>query len=203
MQNYYNQFLAEWEPIIELNEVVGRNGVSEYIPWELQFDMDIETSQNEFDEHCEEQTMNIRIHSNESLEITLSKTCVSLISELTEAFSQAIDSKGLIKPDVVAPYIVQNDTGFDITLDLTEGIFTLHETHRGGNAGSNSIILNSQSNDQMVNPGDIQECTISSGGRAYLQTKDLSTVSEEQAEDYNLYVAVEYIMCSIIIDFRL
>ncbi|XP_030555732.1 vacuolar protein sorting-associated protein 13 [Drosophila novamexicana] len=188
--NYYNQFLAEWEPIIELNEVVGRNGVSEYIPWELQFDMDIETSQNEFDEHCEEQTMNIRIHSNESLEITLSKTCVSLISELTEAFSQAIDSKGLIKPDVVAPYIVQNDTGFDITLDLTEGIFTLHETHRGGNAGSNSIILNSQSNDQMVNPGDIQECTISSGGRAYLQTKDLSTVSEEQAEDYNLYVAI-------------
>ncbi|KAM8714231.1 hypothetical protein ACLKA7_014379 [Drosophila subpalustris] len=186
--NYYNQILAEWEPIIELNEVVGRNGISEYIPWELQFDLALEKVPTEFDEELETQTTNIRIHSKENLEITLSKTCLGLLGELGEAFSQAIDEKGLAKPDVIAPYMVENDTGVEITLNLRKGIFTLHEVHRGRRTINNSIVLNSSDEEQLVNPQDIQVCTVSAGGRVYLQTKDLSTIPEEMGDDYNLYV---------------
>ncbi|EDW71988.1 uncharacterized protein Dwil_GK10679 [Drosophila willistoni] len=195
--NYFNQRLAEWEPIIELNEVVNRNGVSEYVPWELKFDLGMEKVQSEVDDFSEEyQTTNMKIHSNENLEITLSKTCVSLLGELGEAFSQAIDQKGLIKPEIVAPYVVENDTGFDITLDLCRGIFTLHEVHRGGTqiqgvVNSTLLLQTPTSDDQaIVDPSSIQTCTISSGGRAYLQTKDISGLSDEQADDYNLYAKV-------------
>jgi len=190
LQNYYNQILAEWEPIIELNEVVGRNGVSEYIPWELQFDLAIEKNPTEFDDENENQSTNIRIHSKENLEITLSKTCLGLLSELGEAFSQAFDEKGLAKPDVIAPYVVENDTGLDITLNMRSGIFTLHEVHRGGTTINNAIVLHSGEEEQLVNPQDIQVCTVSAGGRVYLQTKDLSTIPDEMSEDYNLYVTV-------------
>ncbi|KAH8307603.1 hypothetical protein KR044_004766 [Drosophila immigrans] len=189
--NYYNQILAEWEPIIELNEVVGRNGVSEYIPWELQFDLAIEKVENEFDDADQSQTTNIRIHSKETLEITLSKTCLGLLSELGEAFSQAIQEKGLAKPDVVAPYVVENDTGVDITLDLTQGIFTLHEVHRGASMINHSLVLQTgNGEDHLVNPEDIQVCRISAGGRVYLQTKDLSSINEDLHEDYNLYATI-------------
>lgn len=188
-QNYYNQCLAEWEPIIELNEVVGRNGVHEYTPWELKFEMGMEKVQSEADDDSEQQALSMNINSTETLEITLSKTCLGLLSELAEAFSQAIDEKGLAKPEIVAPYVVENDTGFDVHLDLRQGIFTLHEVHRGGTSGVGSTILVSNSHGE-VDPSAIRTCTISTGGRAYLQTKDLSSMSDEDAEDYTLYVMV-------------
>jgi len=150
----------------------------------------IEKLQTDFDDEADTQATNIRIHSKETLEITLSKTCLGLLSELGEAFSQAIDEKGLTKPDVVAPYVVENDTGVDITLNLRHGIFTLHEVHRGGNSINNGIVLHSGDDQQLVNPEDIQVCTVSPGGCVYLQTKDLSTIPEDMYEDYNLYVQV-------------
>lgn len=187
--------MAEWEPIIELNEVMGRNGIREYIPWELQFDMSFEKMESDFDELQEDTAMNIRIHSKENLEITVSKTCLSLLSELGEAFSQAMDKKGIQKPEVTAPYVVINDTGFNITLNLENGVFTLHEVHRGGKLTSNALVLHALNSpdDQLVDPVDIKSCTISPGGKAYLQTKDMSTMSESQIDDYNLYVTVNYI----------
>ncbi|KAH8253644.1 hypothetical protein KR032_006328 [Drosophila birchii] len=188
--NYYNQTLAEWEPIIELNEVIGRNGVREYTPWELKFEMGMEKVQNETDEDDEEQqAMYMNINSKETLEITLSKTCLGLLSELAEAFSQAIDEKGLIKPVIVAPYVLENDTGFDVHLDLRRGIFTLHDVHCGASpVTSSTLLLSNYTAD--VNPSAIFDCTVSAGGRAYLQTKDLSMMSEEDAEDYTLYVTI-------------
>ncbi|XP_026840774.1 vacuolar protein sorting-associated protein 13 [Drosophila persimilis] len=198
--NYYNQCLAEWEPIIELNEVVGRNGVSEYTPWELKFDLATEKVQSETNDALEQQTINMVIHSEENLEITFSKTSLSLLGELSEAFSQAIDQKGLAKPDIVAPYVVENDTGFDLTLNLRSGIFTLHEVHRGGGHSVNSsLLMSSIELSAEVDPNDIQICTISAGGRAYLQTKDLSTLTDEQAEDYNLYLTIGSIEKGVVV----
>ncbi|XP_017049520.1 vacuolar protein sorting-associated protein 13 [Drosophila ficusphila] len=188
--NYYNQALAEWEPIIELNEVVGRNGVHEYTPWELKFEMGMEKVQNEAEDAGEQQAMHMKINSAETLEITLSKTCLGLLSELAEAFSQAIDQKGLTKPEIVAPYVVENDTGFDVNLNLCKGIFTLHEVHRGATPSGLSSTLVLSANAGQVDPNEIKTCTISSGGRAYLQTKDLSTLSDEDSEDYTLYVTI-------------
>lgn len=39
---YYNSSMAVWEPIIEPNEREKSNGLSEYGPWELNFNLKIE-----------------------------------------------------------------------------------------------------------------------------------------------------------------
>lgn len=39
---YYNSSMAEWEPLIEQNEVENPNGLWDYHPWELNFDLKIE-----------------------------------------------------------------------------------------------------------------------------------------------------------------
>lgn len=157
----------------------------------------MEKVQSELEDDAEQQAMHMNIHSAETLEITLSKTCLGLLSELAEAFSQAIDQNGLTKPDIVAPYVLENDTGFDVNLNLRKGIFTLHEVHRGGTpVGANSTLLMVAQSEE-VDPSVIKTCTISTGGRAYLQTKDLSTLSEEDSEDYTLYVTVGGKCCSV------
>lgn len=44
---YYNSVLAVWEPLIEPNERERSNGLTEYGPWELNFNLNIE-------KNCEE-----------------------------------------------------------------------------------------------------------------------------------------------------
>ncbi|XP_017019677.1 intermembrane lipid transfer protein Vps13-like [Drosophila kikkawai] len=191
--NYYNQTLAEWEPIIELNEVMRADGVREYIPWELKFEMGTELVYNEaIEDQEEQQAMYISIHSIQTLEITLSKTCLGLLGELGEAFSQAIDEEGLTKPGIVAPYMLENDTGYDVELDLRKGMFMLHDMHNqlaSVMPSTSSLFLSNYSVD--VKPSAIDIVIIASGGRAYLQTKDLSMLtSEEDVDDYSLYVTI-------------
>ncbi|KAH8275295.1 hypothetical protein KR026_004712 [Drosophila bipectinata] len=186
--NYYNQTLAEWEPIIELNEIENK-GVQEYSPWELKFNMGMETVPSEVEGDEPQQALHMNIHSDETLEITLSKTCLGLLSELGEAFSQAIDQKGLVKPEVVAPFVLENDTGFEVTLNVTKGIYTLHEVHRGV-PSANGRTFSVTTETAEIDPVAIKTCTISSGGRAYLQTKDFSLLDPEQANDQSLYVQI-------------
>ncbi|XP_036331860.1 vacuolar protein sorting-associated protein 13 [Rhagoletis pomonella] len=199
--NYYNESLAVWEPIIEMNEHINRKGEHEYLPWELTYKVDIisqkNENDNEIDEEQEEQTekvTQIAIHSDEDLQFTVTKSCLDLLGVLGEAFSQAINVEGLVKPEVIAPYVVENDTGFDISINFRRGIFTLHECHspRATLAKSlnSSLIFASEDADANFSPEQVKDCTISPGGRAYLQTKDLSTITNEEDEEYNLYVKV-------------
>lgn len=44
---YYNSALAVWEPLIEPNEREKTNGLTEYGPWELNFNLNIEKNQEE------------------------------------------------------------------------------------------------------------------------------------------------------------
>ncbi|XP_039957880.1 vacuolar protein sorting-associated protein 13 [Bactrocera tryoni] len=199
--NYYNESLAVWEPIIEMNEHINRNGEQEYLPWELTYKVDIINQKNENDneeEQDEEEELGkvtqIAIHSDEDLQFTVTKSCLDLLSVLGEAFSQAIQIEGLTKPEVVAPYVVENDTGFDISINFRRGIFTLHECHSpkatvGTNLNS-SLVFAAEDADANFSPDQVKDCTISPGGRAYLQTKDLSTITNEEDEEYNLYVQV-------------
>lgn len=46
---YYNSGLAVWEPLIEPNERERPNGLSEYGPWELNFNLKIEKNADESD----------------------------------------------------------------------------------------------------------------------------------------------------------
>lgn len=186
--------LAEWEPIIELNEVRARN-CSEYTPWELKFDISLEDVPTEYDDSLVSKKTNIRIHSKHTLEITVSKTCLGLLTELGAAFSEAIDKRGLLKPEICAPYFVLNDTGVDITLNLRKGIFTLDDIHRLNRHSSinKSIIFQSTGNaeiEEIEDTADIITCTISAGGRAYLKLKNVENLDDDEMLDYNLYVKV-------------
>lgn len=191
--NYYNQSLAVWEPVIEQNEHIAKDGERIFAPWELNFNLGIEKNPSEFEENKVDQTTTIKIHSEENLEMTVSKTFLDLIGTLGEAFGQAMDPNGLMKPDVIAPYVIENDTGFDINLSFSSGIFTLHECHIPNTSGASS--LNSSivfKNDLPCNvtPDSIKCCTLSPGCKAYLQTKNLETIQNPDEEEYDIYVTV-------------
>lgn len=173
--SYYNSTLALWEPLIEPNQRENPNGIIEYGPWEMSFSLDI--VKDEDDEESEPKTQ-ICISSKDILELTVTKTCLDVLQNLGSAFSEAIKSEGLTKPSIDAPYIVQNDTGFDITLNLVDSAFLLHDSHLP-NSGyildekiSKAIVFESHKSNSDVVANDVTFVTISAGGKAYLQLKD-------------------------------
>ncbi|XP_067630378.1 intermembrane lipid transfer protein Vps13 [Eurosta solidaginis] len=199
--NYFNESLAVWEPIIELNEQINRNGEQEFLPWELTYKVDIISQKNENandddDEQAEElgKVTQISVHSDEDLQFNVTKTCLDLLSVLGEAFSQAIKIDGLTKPEIQAPYVLENDTGFEISLNFKRGIFTLHGCHSpkatSASTLNRSLVFAMDDDDANFLPEQIKSCTISPGGRAYLQSKHLTTVTNEEDEQYNLYLQV-------------
>ncbi|XP_037949404.1 vacuolar protein sorting-associated protein 13 [Teleopsis dalmanni] len=189
--DYYNQSFGAWEPIIELNEHIKPDGELEYLPWDLSFSMKIENKSNESEESIEDAKI-ITVQSEQNLELTVTKTLLNLIPSLNEAFAQAMDVTGLTKPDIIAPYVVENDTGFNITINFRRGIFTLHECHtpRATKPNISAVLYQTESIDNNFSLNEIKDCTISPNGRVYLQTKDLSTLTTEEDEEYNLYVKI-------------
>lgn len=168
---YYNSTLAVWEPLIEPNEREKSNGLTEYEPWELNFNLKIEKPvENSITDN--EPKTKIVISSSDTLEMSVTKTCLDVLQDLGQAFSDAIRPQGLNKPDVVAPYIVENDTGFDITMSLMKGSLNLHSSHLPNTDGSHSdslVVFNTSTME--LDPNQITTCRISPGGRAYLQPK--------------------------------
>ncbi|XP_023292594.2 vacuolar protein sorting-associated protein 13 [Lucilia cuprina] len=200
--NYYNQSLAVWEPVIEKNEHIARDGERIFSPWELNFNLGIEKNPSEFEENKVDQTTTIKIHSEENLEMTVSKTFLDLIGTLGEAFGQAMDPNGLMKPDVIAPYVIENDTGFDINLNFASGIFTLHECHipnSNGTSTLNGSIVFKNDLSCTVTADSIKCCTLSPGCKAYLQTKNLATIQNPDEEEYNIYVTVGHIQKQLVL----
>lgn len=171
---YYNSIMAVWEPLIEPNEREKPNGLTEYHPWELNFSLKIEKPVEDSCSDAEPKTK-IAISSSDTLELSVTKTSLDVLQDLAQAFSDAIRPEGLTKPDIVAPYIVENDTGFDITLNLKRGSLNLHSSHlpnSNGSAGDlnkSGVIFKASSTD--LDPNQITTCKISPGGRAYLQAK--------------------------------
>lgn len=196
---YYNSILAVWEPLIEPNERVKPNGLSEYHPWELNFNLKIvkpvENSLNE----SEPQTK-IAISSSDSLEMSVTKTCLDVLQDLGQAFSDAIRPQGLNKPEIVAPYIVENDTGFDVTINLQKGSLNLHSSHLPSVDGTkNDSLVVFQNASSNVDPDSITTCKISPGGRVYLQPKQehslrritaFCTNKESKLQETLMYVQV-------------
>lgn len=121
-----------------------------------------------------------------------------------EAFSEAIRPEGLNKPDVIAPYIVENDTGFDITLNFKLGHLSLHSSHLPNSDGTicdnhkTGVVFKSSTTD--LSPNEITSCTISPNGRAYLQAKEANVLThisafntlknEANLKESHLYVQV-------------
>lgn len=96
---YYNSRLALWEPLIE--PVESHNGSQVvHVPWELKMEVefnDLNAPAGSFEDSTlsnETETealqlqplMNVSIFSKENLEISVTKTCLDVISTLGEGF---------------------------------------------------------------------------------------------------------------------
>ncbi|XP_076294775.1 vacuolar protein sorting 13C isoform X2 [Lasioglossum baleicum] len=137
---YYNSRLALWEPLIEPVEGI-KNGKRVSTPWELKTKVQFNevaidsrgasvaspTSENEQDEWHQTAKMSIDIESSENLEITVTKTCLDVLKQLGNAFSSAITAgeKGAAKS--VAPYVLKNETGLAMVLDLESSHFKVFD----------------------------------------------------------------------------
>lgn len=140
--------------------------------------------------------------------MSVTKTCLDVLQDLGNAFSQAIRPEGLHKPDIVAPYIVENDTGFDITLNLKRGAFFLHNSHLPTGAGNDAIgvvFKSLSSSGTELSPEEVTTCKISPGARAYLQGKKedsmdvISAFSSLNKDSQNdMFLHVQVCPCSLI-----
>lgn len=122
--SYYNNVIALWEPLIEPVETEMSNGLSDYYPWELQFSLEVDKHLESVEK--EEPTTIIKVKSEQTLELLVTKTCVDVLQTLGNAFSKAIEQEGLIKAGVDAPYAIRNDTGLEIQLELSGTEFQFH-----------------------------------------------------------------------------
>lgn len=197
---FYNSTLAVWEPLIEPNERENPNGLTSYAPWELNFNLKIEKPVENSLTESEPKTK-IAISSCDTLEISVTKTGLDVLQDLGQAFSDAIKPQGLNKPDVVAPYIVENDTGFDLVINLKKSDLNLHSSHLpnpDGTSKNDSLVVFDATSAE-VKPDEITTCKISPGGRVYLQPKpdhSLSKITaflsnvENNKQDTLLYIQV-------------
>ncbi|XP_032688033.1 vacuolar protein sorting-associated protein 13 isoform X3 [Odontomachus brunneus] len=140
IMEYYNSRLALWEPLIEPIESYV-NGKRVSTPWELKTKVQFNdilldsrgasavspTSDSEIEELHQSTKMSIDITSTDNLEITVTKTCLDVLKQLGQAFSSAMDvsRKGLTKK--VAPFLLKNETGLGMILDLEHSPFKIFD----------------------------------------------------------------------------
>lgn len=132
---YYNSHLALWEPLVEPVEII-KDKVSTYVPWELKFEMAVSEKDTDLsasspveeqpEAHATNTSITMDISSKTMLEVTLTKTCLEVLTNLGSAFASAIEEKQELKATVVtAPYVVVNELGIEVTLLLSKCSFSL------------------------------------------------------------------------------
>lgn len=168
--SYYNNVLALWEPLIEPVEMDSSLGLSEYNPWELNFELNVDKHLENPDK--EEPTTFIKVKSEQTLELLVTKTCLDVLQTLGNAFSKAIEQEGLIKAGVVdAPYVLRNDTGLELQLELNGSQFLFHAANFSPSENSGLVVF--ENTGIIASPiiEDITSCVIYPGGKVYLQPK--------------------------------
>ncbi|CAL1678435.1 unnamed protein product [Lasius platythorax] len=138
---YYNSRLALWEPLIEPIEG-SDNGKRVSTPWELKTKVQFNdilldsrgasavspTSDSEPEELPSQSTkMSIDITSSDNLEITVTKTCLDVLKQLGQSFSSAMEASGKGPTRKVAPYVLKNETGLAMILDLEHSLFKIFD----------------------------------------------------------------------------
>ncbi|XP_053594598.1 intermembrane lipid transfer protein Vps13 isoform X2 [Microplitis demolitor] len=132
---YYNSRLALWEPLIEPVEVI-KNGERSSTSWELKTKIQfhdlapdsrgasvISPGSESEPEDFNQSRMSIDIDSIDNLEITVTKTCVEVMDQLSKAFTSAMDATDSVPR--LAPYVLKNETGLKLTLDLEASNFVI------------------------------------------------------------------------------
>lgn len=168
--SYYNNVLALWEPLIEPVETETPIGISEYHPWEMTFEMSVDKHLDEPDK--EEPTTIVKVKSVQTLELLVTKTCLDVVQTLGNAFSKAIDKEGLIKTGMVdAPYVLKNDTGLEIQLDLNGTQFLFHNANFNPSDNTGLVVFENVGALGSPSADDTTSCVIFPGGQVYLQIK--------------------------------
>ncbi|XP_055538544.1 intermembrane lipid transfer protein Vps13 isoform X2 [Wyeomyia smithii] len=160
--SYYNQALALWEYVIEPNEIEHPNGAVENVPWELTFELEVD----HHEDRTRDPTTKIAVGSKDSLEMTVSKTCLDVIQNLRKAFSEAIKREGIAQTEILAPYTVHNDTGQDIKINFVGGDFTIHSSHLQTDRENDFIAIEQSGTD------DIISCIVMPNGKLNLEPKE-------------------------------
>lgn len=169
--SYYNNVLALWEPLIEPVETDSTLGVSEYHPWELNFELSVDKHLDNPEK--EEPTTFIKVKSVQTLELLVTKTCLDVLQTLGNSFSKAIEQEGLIQTGIVdAPYVLRNDTGLEIQLELSGTQFLFHAANFNPSERSQGLVV-FENTGILASPviEDITQCVIYPGGQVYLQTR--------------------------------
>ncbi|KAH1006005.1 hypothetical protein HUJ04_006891 [Dendroctonus ponderosae] len=139
LMGYYNSRLALWEPLIE--PVERKQG--EYLAFEP-WDLKLELSMNEPDDplnfssplseagevevaKTQSPVMSIDVTSEKSLELTMTKTCLEVLTNLGKAFASAMKPEKVVSSTILSPYKVLNEIGEDITLLLEDSSFKIAE----------------------------------------------------------------------------
>ncbi|KFM61574.1 Vacuolar protein sorting-associated protein 13C, partial [Stegodyphus mimosarum] len=127
--SYYNEKIAVWEPLIEPIET-SRGHRS----WELIMELsksvdalDLSPDEDEPDEVVfAPPQMSIQVAAQDVLELTVSKTSMDVLTNLGQAFQEAVNKavgKEPVEPH--APYHVNNYLGIPINIILSNGIFQI------------------------------------------------------------------------------
>ncbi|KAK6731863.1 hypothetical protein RB195_007989 [Necator americanus] len=123
--SYYNEALSVWEPVIEPVEVSTDN----WAPWNLKMTV---KGRNKLDPSDTRPGMDVKIDADDILNITVTKSLLSLLNKVSETFAHA--AKQISPPSSrqlpgSSPFLVLNETGIIIKLADSE---TLQVSESGG-----------------------------------------------------------------------
>lgn len=140
------------------------------------------------DDRVKGPSMIIDITSKTTLELTVTKTCLEVLTNLGNAFADAMQTQEIKATVVSAPYVVKNTTGTPITLLLKYTQFKVYN--------------------KQVKANDIEEIVLQDGAEALLEMKPSTTVQkkvimtkdlfqEEKKEEILLRVRVNEMACDL------
>ena len=126
---YYNSRLALWEPLLEPVDCT-RLGAVRQRPWELTMKMkkivDDEVGGFEF-ENRPSSKLEITFESSDTMEMTVTRSFLDVVSLLGKAFSDAVNQK-LSKRDMPASlYVVHNQLDKNVVISLQDCDFTVDD----------------------------------------------------------------------------
>ncbi|XP_070537095.1 intermembrane lipid transfer protein VPS13A-like isoform X2 [Ptychodera flava] len=127
--SYYNDNMAEWEPLLEPVEVHGGHR-----QWELKIEVqktgdesvdgaddDDSSSVASLDLADIPPVMSITISSNDVLELTMTKSCINLLTKLGKAFSDAVNQPEASSlkqlSQELPPFVLKNHLGETVTVE--------------------------------------------------------------------------------------
>uniref|UniRef100_A0A146KJR5 Vacuolar protein sorting-associated protein 13A n=1 Tax=Lygus hesperus TaxID=30085 RepID=A0A146KJR5_LYGHE len=123
--SYYNHRLALWEPVLEPVETKDADGRETFVPWELL--LQLETLKDiSLDDTIESPTgetaevhyvRKINLSSKEFMPITVTKTCLDVLKDLSTSFQEAYYNPSEVEGEKPS-YVVQNDTGYDVIVNF-------------------------------------------------------------------------------------